>query len=446
MTVTAGRQRPHISRERSARRLEVPDLSSLRVSNARHQTLILGGGIAGLEALLALRDLAADRTELKLVAPDPEFVYKPLIVEEPFTFEPAERHELEPAVRELGASFVRGVVGGVHPETHTVVLAQGEGYDFGPTRELAYDTLVVCVGGRSRPAYRSAVTFRFRSVGDPLEVDPLIERAAAHESRTLAFIVPPGVAWALPLYELALLSRRRAEQTGHRELRLTVLSPEEAPLLLFGRPASDAVGELLHARGIEFRGSAAVHESADGRLLVSPGDDPVDAGAVAALPVIEGPRLPGLPCDDRGFIPIDNHGRVRGVDDVYAAGDGTTFPIKQGGLGTQQADAAAEHIAARLGAPIDPTPFHPVLRGQLITGVESLSMRHDLTGGHGEGVASSDYLWWPPHKVGGRYLAPWLAHEEPHGLEPPSRPIDVEVALPVEWHENPMPLDPYRQD
>jgi hypothetical protein len=54
---------------------------------------------------------------------------------------------------------------------------------------------------------------------------------------------------------------------------------------------------------------------------------------------------------------------------------------------------------------------------------ESLSMRHDLTDGHGEGVASPDYLWWPPHKVGGRYLAPWLAgatsHAEPGA--PPTR-------------------------
>jgi sulfide:quinone oxidoreductase len=411
---------------------------------APHRTLILGGGIAGLEALLALRDLAADRTELTLVAADPEFTYKPLIVEEPFTYQPAERHELEPAVRELGARFVRGVAGRVHPESNSVVLTESEGSDLGTTRELGYDLLVVCVGGRSRAAYRDAVTFRFRSVGDPLEVDDLIARAEAHDSQTLAFVVPPGVAWALPIYELALLTRRRAEDTGHRDLRLIVLSPEESPLILFGRPASDAVAELLRARGVEFRGDASVHESAEGRLLASPGDDPVDAGAVAALPVIDGPRLPGLPCDERGFIPIDEHARVRGFDDVYAAGDGTTFPIKQGGLGTQQADAAAEHIAARLGAPIDPKPFHPVLRGQLITGVESLSMRHDLTGGHGEGVASADYLWWPPHKVGGRYLAPWLAHEEPHGLEPPSRPIDVEVALPVQWHENPMALDPYR--
>jgi sulfide:quinone oxidoreductase len=409
-----------------------------------HRTLILGGGIAGLEALLALRELAADRTEVTLVAPDPQFTYKPLIVEEPFTYQPAERHELEPAVRELGAQFVRGVAGSVRPDIQAIVLIEGEGYDFGYTHELAYDFLVVCVGGRSRAPYKHAVTFRFRSVGDPLEVEDLLARAEAHDSRTLAFVVPPGVTWSLPLYELALLTRRLAEETGRRDLHLTVLSPEESPLILFGKLASEAVAELLRDRGIDFHGGATVRETDEGDLLVAPGGEPIHAGAVAALPLIEGPRLAGLPFDEGGFIPIDEHARVVGADDVYAAGDGTTFPIKQGGLGTQQADAAAEHIAARLGAPIDPEPFHPVLRGQLITGADPLSLRHDVTGGHGEGVASLEYLWWPPHKVAGRYLAAWLAGEEPHALEPPSPPMDIEVALPTEWHEDPKAFDPYR--
>ena len=65
---------------------------------------------------------------------------------------------------------------------------------------------------------------------------------------------------------------------------------------------------------------------------------------------MEGPGIDGLPADEDGFIPVDDHGRVKGVEDIYAAGDGTNFPIKQGGLGTQQADAVAEHIAHRVGA------------------------------------------------------------------------------------------------
>jgi sulfide:quinone oxidoreductase len=150
-----------------------------------------------------------------------------------------------------------------------------------------------------------------------------------------------------------------------------------------------------------------------------------------------------LPADDKGFMPIDEHARVRGAKDVYAAGDGTNFPIKQGGLATQQADAAAEHIAARAGAEVEPRPFRPVLRGKVLTGDESLHLRHDPAGGAGEGVATDDFLWWPPHKISGRYLAAWLAQEMPHEPEPPRRPLEVEVALPHEWHREPMALDPY---
>ena len=362
------------------------------------KTLIIGGGIAGLEALLALHDLAESQAELVLVAPDPDFTYKPLTVEEPFSLKPAERHELASLLNELGGRFIQHGVTSVLPDEHAVVLDDGS--------RLDYELLVVCLGGKARDPYQRAATLRVG--GEPLEIDELLSRSDEHPSRTLAFVVPPGVTWPLPIYELALMTRRRAEETGHRDVRVLVVTPEAAPLIMFGRNASDAVSELLQVRRIDVEGGAYVGESPEGNLSMTPGARELDVGAAVALPLIEGPALKGLPADDRGFIPIDEHARVPGVEDVYAAGDGTTFPIKQGGLATQQADAAAEHIAARLGAAIQAKPFHPVLRGQLITGAESLHLRHDLTGGHGEGTASIDYLWWPPHKVSGRYLAAWL--------------------------------------
>jgi sulfide:quinone oxidoreductase len=399
------------------------------------RTLIAGGGIAGIEVLLALHDLAEDRAELTLVAPEPDFTYKPLVVEEPFSQQPAEQRALGPLLGELGGRFVQLGVERVLADAHVVELDDGSRMD--------YEILVVCAGGRNRDPYRGAVTFR--AGGEELAVDGLLERSAAHESRTLAFVVPPGVTWPLPIYELALLCRRRAEETGHDDVRLRVITPEAAPLIMFGSHASDAVAELLRVRNVDVGTSTYAVEGEDGELNLTPANRKLDAGAVIALPLIEGPNLEGLPADDQGFIPIDEHARVPGVDDVYAAGDGTTFPIKQGGLATQQADAAAEHIAARLGASVEAKPFHPVLRGQLITGAESLHLRHDLTGGHGEGRASADYLWWPPHKVSGRYLAAWLAHETPR-IDPELRGdlLDVELPLTHEWHEQPMALDPYR--
>jgi sulfide:quinone oxidoreductase len=253
-------------------------------------------------------------------------------------------------------------------------------------------------------------------------------------SGRIAFIVPPGVTWALPIYEVALMTDRRVRERGDRA-ELTIVTPEESPLASFGQAASAAVAELLEARGIEVICGARAHEE-DDALILTPGDRRLEADRVVSLPEMRGPAIAGLPADEDGFIPVDQHSRVRGAEDVYAAGDGTNFPIKQGGLATQQADAAAADIAHRLGAAGTPEPFHPVLRGQLLTGEASLQMRTDVTGGAGEGTASLDRLWWPPHKISGRYLAPMLYHSE-RQEGAPGRCVDVEVYLPSEWHEEP---------
>ena len=67
-----------------------------------------------------------------------------------------------------------------------------------------------------------------------------------------------------------------------------------------------------------------------------------------ALPSLSGQRIDGVPQTRDGFVPVDRHGRVDGLPDVYAAGDITRFPVKQGGLAAQQADAAAESRPRRV--------------------------------------------------------------------------------------------------
>jgi sulfide:quinone oxidoreductase len=398
---------------------------------ARPEVIVAGGGVAGLEALLALHDLAGDRVALTLLAPGPAFIYGPLLVEEPFDLGPAEQHELEPLAEELGVRFVMRSLRSVRADGHTIELDDGS--------EIGYDMLVVCVGGRSRPAFDLGITF---PGPNPLQVDKLLDEAAGHPVSRVAFVVPPGVTWPLPIYELAMMTERRARERDSG-VKCVIVTPEQAPLVIFGHQATSALAEMLNARGIEVETASYAHE-ADGRVVLTPGDRRLEASVIVALPILEGPAIAGLPTDEGGFIPIDQHAQVRDRPDVYAAGDGTNFPIKQGGLGTQQADAAAEDIAARVGADVDPRPFHPILRGKLLTGGESLHMRKDIAGGAGEGVVSADHLWWPPDKVSGRYLTAVLDRREPRGDSlPPSQTVDIEVPLPEDWHEDPTALDPY---
>jgi sulfide:quinone oxidoreductase len=403
------------------------------ISNSRAGrpvVLIVGGGVAGMEAMLALRALAEDRIDLVLVTPEPEFTYRPLLVDEPFLTGVAQRYELAPIARELGVEHVQQALAAVRPDEHRVDLADGS--------SRAYDMLVVCTGGKLRAPYSRGFTFPPVDGGNHSLNDWLRTAEQAQDGR-LVFVIPPGISWPLPLYEIALMTERLARKGGLDHVRCTVVTPETAPLIVFGSVASDAVAELLRARGIAVRTGTHARELDDGTLELIPGEETLAPDAVVSLAHIEGPSIAGLPHEGDGFIPIDAHARVTGLDDVYAAGDGTNFPVKQGGIATQQADAAAEHIAARAGTDLDPQPFRPVLRGKLLTGDESLSLRHEIAGGAGEGVASDDYLWWPPHKISGRYLAPWLAGESVHrDPTPPRRTIDVEVALPHEWHSQPM--------
>lgn len=399
--------------------------------NGTTKVLIAGGGVAGVEALLALRDLAGDAASVTMVAPEPEFTYRPLLVGEPFGSDPAERHDLAALAAECGAEFVLDGLASVDPEARSVGLTGGG--------EASYDELLVCAGGRFEPAFEDVITF---PSPEGFEVDSLLERAEREAGGAVVFLVPAGVAWALPIYELALMTAGRARKGGG-DAAISIVSPESDPLIAFGPAASAAVREMLDASRVEFRGGRRAEQVAGGAISLHPGGEALGDGLVVALPVMRGREIQGLPADDNGFIPIDDHARVVGVEHVHAAGDGTNFPIKQGGLATQQADAAASDIAASIGAIAEAEPFHPVLRGKLFTAAESLHMSADVAGGAGDGTASHDPLWWPPDKISGRYLAGWLHDSLPAGEpEVPPHGLDVEVAVPKEWHREPMAVDP----
>jgi sulfide:quinone oxidoreductase len=144
------------------------------------------------------------------------------------------------------------------------------------------------------------------------------------------------------------------------------------------------------------------------------GGDPMQADRVIALPVLRGPGLEELPADAYGFVHSTPDGRVPDVADVWVAGDAGAFPVKQGGIACQQADAIASAIARELGADAEEVPFLPVLRGWVWDEEGGRFLRADLGGGRTEsaGVAASAPLWSPPAKVAGRFLAPFLRELE----------------------------------
>jgi len=373
------------------------------------RVVVAGAGVAGLETALALQAFAAGLVSVELVAPEADFTYRPLAVAEPFRVGEVRRFPLDRLVRAAGAKLLGGAVAAVDAKRKTLTLDGGA--------ELAYDVVVLALGARPRAVIPGALTFR--GPEDRSAVAALLERATAGEVRRIAFVLPRGVAWPLPLYELAFLTSEYLVSRLTRGVELVLVTPEERPLALFGPAASDAISHLLDLRGIRFTQ-----------------DEHVEADAIVALPTLEGAPLEGVPQDDHGFVATDEFGWVLGLTDVYAAGDLTQFPIKQGGIAAQQADAVASSIAADAGAPVRPAAFEPVLRGLLLTGMTPRFLRSGQ--GARPSLVDTQPLWWPAAKLVGRYLTPFLAEHlgiSRESMHPPgTEAVPVNIALDTRDH------------
>lgn len=370
-------------------------MSALRV-------VVCGGGIAGAEALLRLRRLAGDAVAPTLVAPDDELVYRPLAVGEPFAYPPARRWPLARIAADTGAALVRDRLAAVDCDAREVRTDGG--------RTLRYDALLVAVGGRQAVPYDHVTVFDDAHAAATFT--GIVQDVEEGYTRSVALLLPPGPAWPLPAYELALMTARRAYEMGVDDLELALVTPEPRALAAFGEAVSETVERLLADAGVTLWANAMPNVPAPGRVLVHPQGIEIEAGRVVAMPQVEGPAVPGLPGQGRlGFIPIDAACVVPETDGrVFAAGDATAYPVKQGGLGAQMADVAAAGIARLAGAEVEPRRLEPLLRGMLLTGGEPVWFSARVEGERGFVSEILDGpAWDPPEKVVADELGPYLA-------------------------------------
>ena len=386
------------------------------MNGSRMDVVVAGAGVAGLETALALNAIAPEYVTVELIAPESDFTYRPLSVAEPFGIGRVHRVPVRELIDAAGARFRRGAIVGVDADQRCVTLEDGG--------RRAYDALVLALGAQPRESIPGAVTFR--GTDHEPGFTSLLTRASLGRLRQLVFAVPAAVTWPFPLYELALLTASHLDVRASDEVELMLVTPEARPLALFGPTASGAIEKLLADARVGIN-TLSVPQVWEGRSLRLVGGDAISADAVVTLPRLEAPALPGVPHGHDGFVETDQFGRIHGLEAVYAAGDLVRFPIKQGGIAAQQADAVASTIAAAAGATVQPEPFSPVLRGLLLTGFGQGFLR----AARGASRVDPHPLWWPPAKIVGRYLNPFLTKHL--GLativEAPAEGIPVEVTL-----------------
>jgi sulfide:quinone oxidoreductase len=402
------------------------------------RVVIVGAGVAGLETLLGLRALAGRRLDITVVAPELKFLNESMSVEKPFKPQRGRGVSLQRMLDEFDARWVRADIDRIEGAQRVAVTTDGEW--------LPYEMVVLALGARPEHWVSRSVFDRDGSQAliycggrDSPDYRLLLHRIHEGRVRKLAFVKPAGPSWPLALYDLALMTAADCAAHGSTTVELNLVTPEEEPLCIFGTRASAAIRRLLEESGVALHTASYAKPARSGWLEISPGNRGIEVDRVVTEPRLAGPRLRGLACDRDGFIPTDAHGRVPDLHNVFAAGDATSFPIKQGGLATQQADAVAEAIAASVGVEVDPQPFRPLLRGVLLTGGPPRYLRSDISGGAGDDSAiSRRALWWPPNKLAGRYLAPYLSSRVGAAAEVMPR---EEEAIPVERELRPGPPD-----
>lgn len=363
--------------------------------NARVRVLVAGGGIAGLEALLALRELAGDRVETTLLCPSEEFVYRPMTVAEPFGLGHATRIPLEDVARDTAARWVRGTLAEVDAAAGSVRTAEGD--------ELGFDALLVAVGATAVEGVPGATTWW--PGGDAEILGGVLRDLEEGYGAGVAFVVPRGFTWPLPVYELALMAARQVGGMDQAGVEFTVVTPEPEPLALFGPAASSALRQELDRAGVSLR----------------TGTTDAPAGRRVAVPRLLGPALDGLPGDAEGFVLTSPDGRVEGLERTWAAGDGVASPVKLGGLATWQAARAAAAIARLAGADVvEPGDEEVVLDGVLMTGGQPRTLD-----GSDTSATAPTPLWRPAGKVAGRWLPEYVGEERAPAGDVPADAVHV---------------------
>ncbi|MBS1845885.1 MAG: NAD(P)/FAD-dependent oxidoreductase [Actinobacteria bacterium] len=372
------------------------------------RVVIVGGGVAALEATLVIGDLLGERANVEIHSTRQDFVYRPHSVGMPFGTA-VKTYDLPALAGRCGAEFHPDNIMSVDDSARLATTFHGT--------SIPYDHLLFAAGASRRWPISGATTFW--GIGEAADIEEIIGRFKTGRIRRAAFTMPSVGDWSLPMYELALLTDAELSRAGVADYELTVVTPEDRPLQLFGTHVGDAVASLLDRRGIEVIAGAHPTSFEGGRLQVAP-DASLEFDEVISLPRIEAQAAGGFIHDSGGFIRIDEHCRALHCERTYAAGDITSFPVKQGGIAAQQADVAAEAIAAELGVPIAPSPFDPILRGVLWTGHEPLYLQHRLAGeDDGGSVVSTDPPWdGGGDKIVARRLTSFLAEvDAEHDLE-----------------------------
>ena len=369
--------------------------------------IVYGGDIAALETALALRRLCGERAEVTLVSPIRDLPVRTQAAGAPAAEGRPARFDLGALASEHGLAFRSDAIVAVDDEKREARTITGS--------RMGYDALVVAFGARPRGAIPGVTTCW--GTGDAGALDGLLDEMRLGSACRVAFAIPRGIRWTLPTYELALTTARQIRREGLTGHELFLVTYESRAVELLGGDAERVVAERIADAGVELVTGREPVAFAEGTLVLQP-EGSIEVDRAVSMPVVEGPRIGGLPRDSEGFLPVDGFGRVQGTKRIWAAGEVTSFPVRQAGIAAQQARAVAASIAAEAGVEVEFSPFRPSISGLL-------SSPGDAQAGQNGGGPGT--LWWPPEQLSGEHLSAHIGAKV--AVTPPSGDDSIPVRV-----------------
>lgn len=335
------------------------------MSESRPEILIAGSGPGALEATLALSASEHIDASISLISPQTEFTYRPNMVMEPFGVEETASYAVAEVIRHPNVTQWLGTL-------ERVDAAAGKAWS-PEDDEFNFDALIVATGTEMHADLPESVV-TFGQQGSLEKLKDIVGEIEAGTITNVLFTAPAGPTWQLPLYEFTLMCADRAERQSGQQIEIAIATPESEPLEVLGAENSATVRQLCGEFGVVIHADTTV-EAYDGVTAdLSDGSAfPVDR--VFAFPRLTGRTPAGLPTNDDGFLRVDDSQRVEGTTNVYAVGDVTDFRVKQGGLASEQGDAAITAIETALGSRDAPVPFSREIEALLLTADRRVAMR-----------------------------------------------------------------------
>jgi NADH dehydrogenase len=312
---------------------------------AARQIIVLGGGFAGLwSAVGAARKLdelgvGRDAVQVTLVNRDAFHSIRVRNYEADLS---AVRVPLDDVLKPIGVDRVEGEVTAIDTAARRVTVRTAAG-----DRALAYDRLVLAAGSQLvRPALPGLAEFSFdvdtyngaARLGEHLR--RLADRPAS-PGRATALIIGAGLTGIETAAEMP--ARLRAIFAGATDNSATAGAASAAPRVILadhnplvgsdmGDSARPVIETALAALGVELRMGVNVTSISDrGATLASgeflPAETVIWCAGMRASPLTE---LFAVSCDHLGRLPVDADLRVRGVSDVFAAGDCAALEMAPG--------------------------------------------------------------------------------------------------------------------